>query len=161
MFEIAFLRSFFARNLTVQLYLMYYITEFLDIFSLITVSLIYLNFERLAALKTSISIDINLDSNFFFNFHVSAPYVTVLFIIELYISNLIFLSISVPQYTIQHCCYCSTFINPLLNIILLSVLFIYFYRQILKLFIFSNATIIKFLISAPNTHLRAHICMKI
>ena len=37
----------------------------------------------------------------------------VILTIELYISNLVFFSsyLSVPQYTIQHWCYCSTFIN--------------------------------------------------
>ena len=38
--------------------------------------------------KKSTSIDISFDSKFLLNFHVSAPYVTVLLTIELYISNL-------------------------------------------------------------------------
>ena len=48
---------------------------------------------KLWVLRKSISIDISLDSKFLLNFHVSAPYVTVLLTIELYISNLVFLVI--------------------------------------------------------------------
>ena len=50
--------------------------------------------------------------------HVSAQYVTEVWTIELYISNLFFASyLSVTQY----CCYCSTFINSVHNIIIIII----------------------------------------
>ena len=87
-------------------------------------------------------IDICFDSKFLLNFHVSAPYfiIYLLFVVCSYLSVL--------KYTIQHCCYCSIFINSFL------VRFIYFYHQIFKFFTSSNTTFlifqyIKSLISAP------------
>ena len=60
-------------------------------FYLIILYLIFSNFEHLADLiEKSISNDISFDSKFVLNFHVSAPYVTVLELYT-YISNLLFI----------------------------------------------------------------------
>ena len=43
----------------------------------------------------------------------------------------LFVYLSIPRYTIQYCCYCSSFINSVLNIIFV----VYFYPQIVRLLI--------------------------
>ena len=64
------------------------------IFSLIILFLIFYNLEHPAdLLRMSISIAISFDSKCLLNFHVSAPYVTLLLTIELYISNLLLIII--------------------------------------------------------------------
>ena len=103
-----------------------------------------------------------LQAFIYFHRHLSAPamstdnsqvgvaicttFLTIIYIyICICICNLFFSSyLYVPQFTIKHFCYCSMFINPVLNIFFLSILFTYFYPQILKFSTSSNATFLIF-----------------
>ena len=71
-----------------------------------TTNKFYFLTEYLDDLKKSIYFDKSFYSKFLVKFHVSAPNVTLLFTIELYI-NFVFSYLSVAKFTIQQCC-CST-----------------------------------------------------